>query len=379
MVHRRHDRGFTLVEILIAIVLVGILAAVVVLGVGSLTGKGSAAACTSSLDASRAAATVHLTSTGSAPTSFTDMVTSGSLQLPSGVTVDSGGRRAVGNGWQLIMQPGNPALFTCDASSTTFVLDQLTTAPAAAFSLRRLSAGYTGPAITVRRSSDNTTADVGFTATGDLDLAALTTFVGANDGFVTRWYDQSGNGRHKSQGNTARQPRIVTAGVVETMSGKPTVRHDAGVGLVAPTGAYLTNASAASVNLVAASTSSSTVFRRALGSPDINWLLGPYQNLNGFHSVNWNNLTGPAWSQTQVEVFTVIQAPTNTSWRNGLSVTTSNNKGAISRLGTGIEGQYGEAMLGVISEFVEVNGILSTADRQLLERNQGTYFGVTVA
>jgi prepilin-type N-terminal cleavage/methylation domain-containing protein len=42
--HRR-DRGFTLVEIVVAIVLVGVPAAVVVVGVGSLTATGRSAAC----------------------------------------------------------------------------------------------------------------------------------------------------------------------------------------------------------------------------------------------------------------------------------------------------------------------------------------------
>ena len=52
---RRDDRGFTLVEILIAIVLVGILSAVVVVGIGNLTSQGSSSACKASADASRAA------------------------------------------------------------------------------------------------------------------------------------------------------------------------------------------------------------------------------------------------------------------------------------------------------------------------------------
>ena len=58
------DRGFTLVEVVIAIVLVGILSAVVVVGVGQLTTRGTTAACSASADAARAAATTHLGSTG---------------------------------------------------------------------------------------------------------------------------------------------------------------------------------------------------------------------------------------------------------------------------------------------------------------------------
>ena len=55
----RVDQGFTLMEIVIAIALVGILSAVAVVGIGSLTSKGSKSACTSSLDAAKAASVVH--------------------------------------------------------------------------------------------------------------------------------------------------------------------------------------------------------------------------------------------------------------------------------------------------------------------------------
>jgi hypothetical protein len=55
----------------------------------------------------------------------------------------------------------------------------------AAYSVRLLSSNYTGKALQVRRSSDNTTQDIGFTASGDLDNSALLTFVGTGDGFVS--------------------------------------------------------------------------------------------------------------------------------------------------------------------------------------------------
>jgi hypothetical protein len=45
-----------------------------------------------------------------------------------------------------------------------------------------------------------------------------------NSGFVAAWYDQSGNARNWTQGTAAAQPRIVNAGVVETLGGRPTVR-----------------------------------------------------------------------------------------------------------------------------------------------------------
>ena len=83
---------------------------------------------------------------------------------------------------------------------------------AAAYSLRKLRTAYTGSAIRVRRSNDNTEQDIGFTSSGDIDTASLKTFVGANSGFVTTWYDQSGNARNATQTTAANQPRIMEAG-----------------------------------------------------------------------------------------------------------------------------------------------------------------------
>jgi hypothetical protein len=80
---------------------------------------------------------------------------------------------------------------------TTFGITTINAA--SAYSLRKLSIDYSGFAIQVRRSSDNTTQNIGFTGTGDLDTTALKTFVGNNNGFVTIWYDQSGNVRNLTQ------------------------------------------------------------------------------------------------------------------------------------------------------------------------------------
>jgi hypothetical protein len=97
---------------------------------------------------------------------------------------------------------------------------------AAAYSLRKLDKDYAGNCIRVRRSNDNAESDIGFTSSGDLDTATLKTFVGANNGLVVRWYDQSGSARDASQSTAANQPRIVNAGVVERQNNKVAVVYD---------------------------------------------------------------------------------------------------------------------------------------------------------
>ena len=58
------------------------------------------------------------------------------------------------------------------------ILNSLTASSEAAYSLRKLLTAYTGSAIRVRRSSDNTESDIGFDGSGNLDTSALLTFVG---------------------------------------------------------------------------------------------------------------------------------------------------------------------------------------------------------
>jgi len=100
-------------------------------------------------------------------------------------------------------------------SGFTGLLDEYGGA-AAAYSVRRLSSTYSGSLIEVRRSSDNTTQDIGYDDNGDLDTASLLSFVGVGDGFVRTWYDQSGNANDVQQTTTSNQPQIVSSGSLIT-------------------------------------------------------------------------------------------------------------------------------------------------------------------
>ena len=126
-------------------------------------------------------------------------------------------------GWgniQAISPSGETNIVGGSAPSEQLLLDEYPNA-AAAYSLRELSTAFVGqPVVRVRRSSDNTEQD--FTATEITD-GTLTTFTGANDGFVTTWYDQSGNGVDGVQATANIQPKIVDNGVLESDNGKPTI------------------------------------------------------------------------------------------------------------------------------------------------------------
>ena len=94
----------------------------------------------------------------------------------------------------------------------------------AAYSLRDLAIASIGSAVVrVRRSSDNVEQD--FTS-AEITDGTLTTFTGSNDGFVTTWYDQSGNGVNATQATASNQPKLVSNGVVNLQENKPAIYYD---------------------------------------------------------------------------------------------------------------------------------------------------------
>ena len=96
-----------------------------------------------------------------------------------------------------------------------------------AYSLRKLRAEYEGSAIRVRRSQDDAEIDIGFDSNGLLDTAAIATHCVNKNGFVTKWYDQSGNSKDAVQATSTKQPAIYEAGVqVKDSNNRPFVKFD---------------------------------------------------------------------------------------------------------------------------------------------------------
>lgn len=163
-----------------------------------------------------------------------------------------------------------------------------------AYSLRQLRVDYSGPAIRVRRSSDNSEQDIGF-VNGVLDTATLLTFVGAGSGFVTTWYDQSANGFHASQSIGANQPLIVFLGSLFTVNSLAAVDFMAGasqslstsvnIGLVGdpPHSVALVHQvdSVTTVVFATGSASTNTAFSYWIGYAGLyNWGYGNFQGLD---------------------------------------------------------------------------------------------------
>lgn len=95
---------------------------------------------------------------------------------------------------------GNPNYF--------YAVDFIGTDTKATHSFKKGKTSYTGYCCKVRRSSDNTTQDIGFV--GDsFDEATYLAFIGAGSGYMHTLYDQSGNDYHITQTTNADQPQIM--------------------------------------------------------------------------------------------------------------------------------------------------------------------------
>lgn len=122
-----------MIEILVAIVLVGILSAVIVAGVGAMRDSGARSACVASRDGADAAVRAAYVHDGHYPGSVAALVGSGTLVLADGLIVSIDGMAVEGDGWELRMSPGAPPTFSClDAAATSTT-----------------GSGATGPGVTV--------------------------------------------------------------------------------------------------------------------------------------------------------------------------------------------------------------------------------------
>src|SRR5690606_1168691 len=98
----------------------------------------------------------------------------------------------------------------------------------AAYALPLLRTTYGGPAVRVRRDSDNAERDFGFTGNCSLVVANLESWLGGANGYVVRWYSQVSGKPDLVQERRDRQPRIAASGkVVRDAGNHPSIQFEA--------------------------------------------------------------------------------------------------------------------------------------------------------
>ena len=253
------------------------------------------------------------------------------------------------------------------------ILDQLGVSAAAAYSLRKVRSGA-ALAIRVRRSSDNAEANIGFAWNGDLDTAALLAHVGSGDGFVTTWYDQSGNARNATQATAANQPQIVSNGAIETQNGRPMPLFD-GTDFLSFQGVHDAQWSLAVVGRATGNDQSFVQFG------GINQFGSLFVNEGLYKARPTNSVVATApHTDGEIAVLTATYGAAQINiWKNGAIGTPAAGSGVASNAGSVIGTLGGVYFLdGNIGEIIALNGVLSTTDRQTLERNEGAYYSITV-
>jgi hypothetical protein len=260
----------------------------------------------------------------------------------------------------------------------------------AAYGMRRLRSAYTGNLLRLRRSSDNVQSDFGYTGSGDLDTAAIATWLGANSGYVVTWYDQSGGGYNATQATTARQPLYVASG----QNSKPTLSFDQVDDRVA---ASVPTTGITAYSFFAAFTTGATLATQSgqqsvLSSGGSNVTTGVRWNMIGAGS---NASSGLGWGGTAANINLgsgaglAIDTPyirttlkSSTAWsqfNNGLTIggTPSDTSMPTSNfaLTVGSEGT-GYFFLGQIYEVVVASAAWTTTQRQAAEAAANAYWAV---
>jgi hypothetical protein len=243
------------------------------------------------------------------------------------------------------------------------------------YSLRKLKTSYSGNCIEVRRSSDNATQNIGF-VNNVVDTSSLLTFVGAGDGFVKTWYDQSGNAENAIQTTNVQQPIIVSGGTIITSNSLTSLRWSGSNGshLLTTT----TIAQPDSVFLVSHNLSPSDGGRHfydsttrqlvgSVGGPDVIMYAG-------------GGVVTDGAIQNNLALYSTIFDGASSSLEVNNGTTTTGNPGTAGIgstlfLGSGEPPGGAQAFNGFYSEFVVFTGN-KTTDKSGIKSNIMTYYSI---
>ena len=237
----------------------------------------------------------------------------------------------------------------------------------AAYSLRKLSTAYLGSAIRVRiDTTGQPEYDIGFDSNGELDTADLLSKAGANDAYVTTWYDQSGNGNDAFNISASSQPQIVSSGSVTLVNGKPSILFN--TDNLRTTFAYPTQEYQSTFYVANASGAGRVVDARGTGLSTTGWF-SRFESSGQVSAID--DGTNPLLStsnisrsgQTLASIFafggsgSTIDEYTNSSLVDSVSDATTRdfNRGSVMRIGANLNGADRQHLIGDLQEIVLYN------------------------
>ncbi|MBN8540671.1 MAG: fibronectin type III domain-containing protein [Deltaproteobacteria bacterium] len=278
---------------------------------------------------------------------------------------------------------------------------------AAVYSTRLAVLGYTGSAIRVRHGTNNAQANVAFDTSGAVSASsvvtitaagtsgysigqtmAFSTFYSAATVFVVDWYDQTGNLRTATQSTAGNQPRIVSAGTIDTTSsGRTGIRwFDASTTRRLVATAPMASANEMTVNMVyreitrqnSASWDMASDANGGRISAHMAWGDGIlYYDVGGCCAAP-QRYTVAMGAAGATNVFTFTNSTSGNTkfvYRNGTAIITgASSTATVFRLTIG-GGDSMTSMNALNAEFTVFPAALGTTDRQRLEQVQKSIFG----
>ncbi|AWL09160.1 Non-specific serine/threonine protein kinase [Aquirufa nivalisilvae] len=290
------------------------------------------------------------------------------------------------------------SFFSAFAQFPLDLLNLTASSPASvAFSVRKLSTSYTGKIIQVRRASDNAIVDIGFDSNNELSASSICTVVSAGssglsigatltfasfyagtDVFVSKWYDQSGNGNDLSQASSTNQPQLVSAGSIILERNKPFIRFS---GTISGTD-YRSLALSSAV-----STNAQVIVVNKFQSSGNGFLLGDATNNNWNSGSSTNLLFSSTLASSSIRSGTIYQNGLNISiasavWNTSLGINsveaqTANSGTSWDNIGRDRLNEHTTGG-GGWSELISFPATLSMADRIKVELTENTYFGIPI-
>jgi hypothetical protein len=258
---------------------------------------------------------------------------------------------------------------TWSTGATANLLLDTYTGASVGYSLRKLRTAYTGYAVEVYNGSSY--ADIGF-SNDELDTTALATHCGSSDGFVSKWYDQSGNSNTAAQTVTGSMPKIydgATATVV-TENGKPAVEFS---------GLFSLNMSTRLTQVQ----SNFSVRENITTGSTVDFLFGDTSTVD-YHAGGTNRYLDTLYSSTDVRNgsnfvngqtadFTAANTATSTSVL--LSMIHLSNTARISQICQD-RNKTNRSWNGTIQEIIIYESTQSTANRTGIENNVNTFYSI---
>jgi uncharacterized protein (TIGR02145 family) len=312
-------------------------------------------------------------------------------------------------------------IFSALISNAQNNLDKITglssTAASVAYSLRQLSTSYTGPLVRIyvgtsyydiypdasnknfSLSSSISAPIVSYNAVVSVPSAnALSSIItaGTTNATVAIWYDQSGNGVNVLTSSTTTGPKIITAGNIRLMNGKPTINFFGAQTSPTPSALisqntvnYSTQQSAtvnAVVQNVGSTSNISGIYSTGISG---GWGLN-YDQTNGYwldgNGCNQAKSGAPSTTAKIVTGFMNKSDNSTSIYENSVqkgtrTISCQITNGTADKICIGLRAENGgnRKFDGNISEVILFPTLLSSAEQGSLETNQTqTYFGPAV-